>query len=62
MKKNYLGVASLIAFACAVPVPLILVFLDQSRFTTFAHQQGPGMLWIAILWIGGFTTVGVIIG
>lgn len=62
MKKNYAGTASLIAFACAIPVPLMLAFIFRASFTTFAQQQGPGMLWITVLWIGGLTTVGVILG
>lgn len=62
MKRNYAGIASLIAFACAVPVPLILAALFRSSFSAFAQHQGPGMLWITVFWIGGLTAVGMILG
>jgi len=62
MKKNYAGIASLSAFACAIPTPFILTSIFRSSVNTFAQQQGPGMLWITVFWIGGLTTAGVVLG
>jgi hypothetical protein len=61
LKRNYAGVASLVAFVCAAGVPT-LSLLWQSDFRNFAHHQGPGVLWLLVVWVGAWTLTGIICG
>ena len=60
--RNLLALLSAAAVILAVPVPLILAFEFRSQFAAWARYEGPGMLWLVVMWVGAWALLGAILG
>ena len=62
MARNYPAYLSVVALCIGVVAPIAVSLAFPDQFNAFARRQGPGMLWLVVFWVGGWSVVGLVTG
>ncbi len=61
-RRNWAAMTSALAFVCSWPLPAAMALAFAGQFESFAERQGPTMLWLIVLWVGGWSFLGALTG
>jgi hypothetical protein len=62
LRRNYPAVVSLLALAIGVLLPIAVAFAFPSWVAALNRRAGPGVLFLIVVWVGGWSMVGLLTG